>query len=182
MLSNVDKNVFLNSEEVQLVPVVSGEWNQNFFNSPYITVAGNGVKETISANQTYTAITDLNKHPYFTTKSFSLSNNTGEALYSCTPASSSAAYKIITYVRTDNSTPIMVNFFAKGSKTQFGSSSAEINNYGWTKMELFMGGSSASDTISSIAITLVCNTLASYPLSANVYFTVPEVYANEYFN
>lgn len=181
MLTNVDKNVFLNAEEVNLLPVVSAEWNQNLFNPPYITVAGKGTKETVTGN--YTTVTDSNKHPYFTTKTFALVSNAGSVTYTVNTASPySASYKIITYVKTDNSTPIMLNAYAKGSTTQYGSTTTEINNYGWTKVEVIMGGSSSTDTITSFTFNIACNTLNNYPISANVYFTVPEVYANQYSN
>ena len=65
MLSNVENSIFLNSPEVNLLPIVSAEWNQNLFNPPYITVAGNGIKETVTASATYTNVTGSNKHPDF---------------------------------------------------------------------------------------------------------------------
>jgi hypothetical protein len=184
MLTNVNKNIFLNSDEINLLPVVSAEWNQNLFNPPYITVAGTGVKETVSPSGTYTAVTDSNKHPNFITKSFNLSNNAGNISYTCTTNSPSASsYKIVTYVKTNNSTPIMLHAYAKDNDgLRFGSTHSEINSYGWTKIELIMGGQYWDDAISNITFTVACNTLSSYPLSATVYFTVPEIYQNEHFN
>lgn len=184
MLNNVNKNIFLNSDEINLLPIVSAEWNQNLFNPPYITVAGYGVKEAVSASETYTAVTDSNKHPNFTTKKISLVDNMGSASYTCTPTTpSSAAYKIITYIKTSSSTPIMINAYAKDSTgLQFGSSHSEVNSYGWTKIEVLMGGKDDLDTIPNITFTIACNTLSSYPVSGDVYFTEPEIYQNQHFN
>jgi hypothetical protein len=182
MLNNVDNSVFLNSNEINLLPVVSAEWNQNLFNPPYITVAGLGTKESITAGATYNAVTDSNKHPNFVTKSFNLTSNSGSVSYSCSPSTTSSSYKIVFYVKSNTYNPIMLNAYAKGSSTQYGSSSSEINSYGWTKIEVFMGGSNINDNISSINFNIVCNTFTNYPGSATIYFTVPEIYANEYFN
>jgi hypothetical protein len=184
MLTNVNKDIFLNSDEVNLLPVVSAEWNQNLFNPPYITVAGNGVKETVSASSSYTSVTDSNKHPNFTTKSFNLSNNSGHVSYTCTTTSpQTSSYKIITYVKTNSSTPIMLHAYAKDNEDlRFGSAHSEVNSYGWTKIELLMGGEYTEDLIQDITFTIACNTLSSYPLSATIYFTEPEIYQNQYFN
>ena len=182
MLNNVTNDIFLNSSEISLLPVVSAEWNQNLFNPPYITVAGNGVKETVTAAATYTDVADSNKHPNFTTKSFALSSNAGSASYSINTTNNASAYKIVFYAKTNVYTPIMLNANAKGNANQYGSSSEEINSYGWTKIEVMMGGTSSSDTIDTIAFKIVCNTFTNYTTDAIVYFTVPEVYENQYFN
>ena len=182
MLSNVENSIFLNSPEVNLLPIVSAEWNQNLFNPPYITVAGNGIKETVTASATYTNVTGSNKHPDFVTKSFALSSNAGSASYSINTANNLSAYKIVFYARSSVYTPIMLNANAKGNSNQYGSSSVEINSYGWTKIEVLMGGTSSSDAIDTIAFKIVCNTFTNYETPATVYFTVPEVYENQYFN
>ena len=71
MLTNVDKDIFLKSPSINITPYVTAEWNQNIFNSPYATVAGNGVQKTCtispSTPKTITAVTDSNKNPYFDT-------------------------------------------------------------------------------------------------------------------
>ena len=95
MLNNVDNSVFLNSSEINLLPVVSAEWNQNLFNPPYITVAGLGVKESTTAGATYNNITNSNKHPNFITKSFDLISNSGSVSYSCNTSTTSSSYKIV---------------------------------------------------------------------------------------
>jgi hypothetical protein len=182
MLSNVSNDIFLNSSEVNLQPVVSAEWNQNLFNPPYITVAGNGIAETLSPVATYTPVTDSNKHPNFVTKSFLLSSNAGSAEYTCNTTGNASSYKIVFYAKTSTYTPIMLNANAKGSSNQFGSTSVEINSYGWTKVEVLMGGTSKSDAIDNINFKIVCNTFTNYPTSSTIYFTVPEIYENQFFN
>ena len=50
MLNSQYANVFAGSNpasSVTLNPVVSAEWNQNIFVQPYITVAGNGIAESV---------------------------------------------------------------------------------------------------------------------------------------
>jgi hypothetical protein len=182
MLSNVENNIFLDSPEVNLLPIVSAEWNQNLFNPPHVTVAGNGIKETVTSSATYTNVTDSNKHPDFVTKSFALSSNAGSASYSINTTNNRSAYKIVFYAKSSVYTPIMLNANAKGNGNQYGSSSVEINSYGWTKVEVMMGGASSSDAIDTIAFKIVCNTFTNYETAATVYFTVPEVYENQYFN
>lgn len=182
MLNNVSTSVFSQSDEISLLPIVSGEWNQNLFNPPYITVAGNGVKETISAASSYTAVTDSNKNTNFDTYSFAIGTTTSVS-YTCTTARSKSAYKIITFIRTNSPTPVMINAYAKGGGDhQFGSKQVEVNNYGWTKVEVLMGGYSSADQISSITFNIVCNTLNNYSTTGLVYFTKPEIYENQYFN
>ena len=104
MLSNVDKDIFLNADEVKLLPVISAEWNQNLFNPPYITVAGDGSKHdfTNSSGKTVTAVTDSNKHINFDTYKFILDSDSASTKYSANLSSvQSAAYKVITYVKTE---------------------------------------------------------------------------------
>lgn len=290
MLSNVDKNIFINSDEINLLPIVSAEWNQNLFNPPYITIAGNGqngelsyssgtnggdaisgplytlptktinwmqvhgvlesnrifitIDSTISPkigdtitltnwhlgsqvysdltgtvvyvnqyNQPYldvsgitlpgglqenmgycslTAPVDINPdaHPNFQTFKFSMTNaNTASILFSGFPYDYSAACKIITYVKTNNDVPIMLNAFAKGYdandalvQSQYGSTQIEINSYGWTKVEIFMGGSSQDDFIENVKFTMAFNTLANEEMSADVFYTEPEIYSSQFFN
>ena len=182
MLTNVASSVFLNSQSVQLLPVVSAEWNQNLFNPPYITVAGNGTKQAIAFNGTTpSVITGSLANPNFTTYSFALSGGAASVSYNVTSLTKTS-YKIVSYMKTDSSIPIMANVYAQGTATQFGSSNIEINNYGWTKVEVFIGGSGSSDTISSLLLTLACNAFSSSVGNPNVYYTLPEVYETDYFN
>jgi hypothetical protein len=182
MLGNVSPSAFLNSQEVNLLPVVSAEWNQNLFNSPYVTVAGTGLKKTISANSTLPAKTSgTYANKYFDTYSFSLSNGSGSVAWTATSLNA-PAYKVITYMMTDNSIPVIGNIYAQGLSNQFGSASVEINNYGWTKVEVFVGGQGSSDPISSFVLTLSVNALSATGVNPTVYYTVPEVYETQYFN
>ncbi|CAB5218154.1 hypothetical protein UFOVP204_36 [uncultured Caudovirales phage] len=184
--SQESANVFLNSSTLELQPVVSAEWNQNLFNTPFTTVAGDGFEEsvTLSYGSPVSVTGDIAK-PNFTTKSFTLSNNNGYISYSITTSSKTdslkKAYKIITYVKTNNNTPIMINASAKGSDTQFGSSSSEATTYGWTKIETFLG--SDNTAIDSFTYTISANT---YTTDENatpiVYYTEPKVYETSLFD
>jgi hypothetical protein len=182
MLTNVNKNVFLNADEINLLPVVSAEWNQNLFNPPYITMAGNGKKEEVSPASNYVNVTDSHKHPYFVTKKISLSNNAASVIYNCTPVTpNTGSYKIVTYIKSNNSTPIMLHAYSNNPDNRSsGSSHAEINSYTWTKLELIVGGDELET--SQLQFSMHFNTLSSYPLAADIYFTVPEIYQNEDFN
>lgn len=186
MLTNVASSIFTGANTVEMTPVVSAEWNQNLFNPPYLTVAGDGVNVTFPTGPTgatVTAVTGTSANPYFTTKSFTLSGNTGYVSYSNTSISSpSSAYKIVTYVKTSSSLPVMINAYVKGTRTQFGSSSVDANSYGWTKVITYVGGNSSSDTISSLTYTLNINTYSTDTTNPTIYYTVPEIYKISYFS
>lgn len=182
MLTNVSSSIFANANSVELQPVVSAEWNQNLFNQPYLTVAGSGTKETLGTpTPTPTTITDSNKHPNFNTKSFTLSSKTGYVSYPLTTAGS-LAYKIVTYVKTNSAIPVMVNSYAKGTSSQFGSASVEANSYGWTRIITYMGSSGTGDSITSMTYTLNVNAYSSDTTNAIIYYTDPEIYATTYFD
>lgn len=181
MLTNVDKDIFLKSPSINLTPYVTAEWNQNIFNSPYATVAGNGVQKTCtispSTPKTVTAVTDSNKNPYFDTFKYTMNGTNDYALYSVTAGSK--AYKIITYVTTDSDSPIIVNANAHGGTRQHGSASSEINSFGWTKLETYIG---SPDNISSFTYTISANKLSTSDSYGILYFTKPEVYETTYFD
>jgi hypothetical protein len=184
MLSNVDSDIFQNSDSISLLPVVSAEWNHNLFNPPYITTAGAGTKESASPSSTYTSVTDINKHPNFTTKSFTMSGGTGSVSYS-TSGLSGKAYKIVTYIKTNNAIPVMVTAFAKGSDAQYGTESIEADSLGWTKAVTYIGSSGSLDTISSFVYKITANALTSTDsenASPTVYFTEPEIYETTSFD
>jgi hypothetical protein len=182
-VSGVSNDIFLKSNSVKLLPIVSAEWNQNVFNHPYLTVAGDGTPVSIvKTSGTVTAVTDSNKHPYFDTFSFQMTGSNDQVLYTATPSSQtlSKAYKIVTYVTTASNTPIMVNAYAKGSVSrQFGSNNVEANSYNWTKLELYVG---ANDTISSFTLQLIFNKFSTSAENPLVYYTKPEVYATTSFD
>lgn len=181
MLSSVDKNIFLKSPSVNLTPFITAEWNQNIFNSPYITVAGDGTKKSCvlspSTPKTVSSVTDSNKHPHFDTLKYTMDGTDDYALYSITAGAK--AYKIITYVTTDSDSPIIVNANAKGGVRQHGSASSEINSFGWTKLETYIG---SPENISSISYALSANKLSTSDSYGVLYFTKPEVYETTYFD
>ena len=184
MLTNVDKNIFLNSSSIELTPVVSAEWNQNLFNKPYTTIAGTGIKETIAIASGYTvaSVTGTNAKYNFTTKSFVMSGGKGDVAYNVTTGGGGNAYKIVTYVMTDNASPVMLNAYAKGTSTQFGSKSIEVNSFGWTKIETIIGSSGTSDAISSFKYTMSFNAFSTDQVNPTIYYTVPEVYQTTFFD
>lgn len=184
MLTNVSSSIFTESKSIKMTPVVSAEWNQNIFNAPYATVAGDGSLQTgITTSTTLTNITGSSAKPGFSTKQYEMSADKNTIVYTVTPTATSAAFKIITYIKTNKNYPIMANIYAKGSFSQFGSSSLEINSFGWAKVETYIGGSSSLDNISSFTYSITLNRLnTSDTLPINVLFTVPEVYAVSYFD
>jgi hypothetical protein len=189
MLTNVDSSVFLNSNSIELQPIVSAEWNHNLFNTPYMTVAGTGtlITPTISSGSS-SSINHIGVDstiPGFDVYAFYLTigQNTASQNISYTASSlSCAAYKIVTYVKTTNPTPILVNCYAKGSSTQYGSQTEEVNSYGWTKIETYVGGQNSSDIISSLIYTINANSLDSDMTPTAVYYTIPEIYQTTFFD
>jgi hypothetical protein len=181
MLSNVSSDIFQNSDSITLLPVVSAEWNHNLFNQPYITVAGDGIKQAADPADTYTSITNSSKHPGFTTKSFTMSNGTGSASYTASGLSGTA-YKVVTYIKTDSPIPVMINTSGKGSDSQFGSQQVEASSLGWTKVVTYVGGSKTSDIFSSLVFKIVANSFAETDNDATIMFTVPEFYQTTFFD
>jgi hypothetical protein len=174
-------DIFKNSDSIKLIPVVSAEWNHNLFNPPYITTAGTGAK--ISGTLTSGTVADVTvgAKENFTTKSFTMSSGTGSVAYTISGLSG-AAYKVITYVKTNSPMPVMINAFGKGSSSQFGSEQVEASSLGWTKVVTYVGGSKASDTLSSFVYKIVANRFAEETENPIVYFTVPEIYETTFFD
>lgn len=183
MLNSVDSDVFLKSKSVTMKPVVSAEWNQNLFNPPYFTVAGDGVKQAIAytSGATVTDATGSNIKANFTTKQFSLSSGKAEVKYTATGLSG-GAFKIITYVKSSTRLPVMININAKGSSSQFGASSENVSLFGWTKIETYIGSANSLDTMSSFEYTISATAFDSDDASGIVYFTLPEVYKTTHFD
>jgi len=184
MLSNVSSSIFSDSRSLKMSPAVSAEWNQNIFNPPYATVAGNGaIQNSLSTSTSLTSVTGSDAKAGFTTKKYEMIDDEDKITYTVTPSATSAAFKIITYVKTNKDYPIMANISASGSASQFGSSSLEVNSFGWIKVETYIGGSSSSDDISSFTYNIVLNRLSSEDtIPLDFLFTVPEVYAVSYFD
>ena len=184
MLTNVSSSIFSDSRSIKMTPAVSAEWNQNIFNPPYATVAGNGaIQNNLSTSTTLTTVTGSEAKTGFTTKQYTMTADKNTITYTVAPAATSGAFKVITYIKTDKDLPIMANIYAKGSASQFGSSSLEINSFGWAKVETYIGGSSSSDTITSFTYNIALNRLNTQdPFPIQVLFTVPEVYAVSYFD
>jgi hypothetical protein len=181
MLSNVDSEVFENSDSIELLPVVSAEWNHNLFNQPYITTAGTGAKISGTPASTYSDALTSEAKENFTTKKFTMSSGTGSVSYTVSGLSGSA-YKIITYVKTNSSMPVMLNAYAKGSDSQFGSEQVEASSLGWTKVITYIGGSKTSGAFSSFVYTINANRFAEETENPTVFFTEPEIYETTFFD
>ena len=184
MLSSVSSSVFTDSDSIKLIPVVSAEWNHNLFNQPYITTAGTGTK--ISGSLTSGTVADVTSgaKENFTTKSFTMSSGTGSVSYTFSGLSGKA-YKIVTYIKTNRATPVMVTASAKGSENQYGTENVEVDSLGWTKAITYIGSSGTLDTISSFVYKIAANTLSSADaddLSTIVRYTLPEVYETTIFD
>lgn len=191
MLNSSLTNVFSGTNpatSVQLLPIVSIEWNQNLFNQPYITVSGTGVSESIGSPSGATvtdATSTTNGYPGgLTTKTFQMSTSPTTISYSFSTPQNSPAYKIITYVQTDSDEPIQLNSYANGSYYQFGSTTVDVNAFGYVKVITYVGSSSATDIIKNLTYNMSFNTYNSSDLSQpiNIYYTVPEVYPITYYD
>jgi hypothetical protein len=184
MLSNVSPTIFEDSDSITLLPVVSAEWNHNLFNQPYMTVAGTGTKisGTITSG-TAPIVTTIaaGKKENFVTRSFAMSSGTGSVSYTVSSLSG-LAYKIVTYVKTNSSMPVMLNAYAKGSDSQFGSEQVEASSLGWTKVVTYVGGSKTSGAFSSFVYTINANRFAEETENPTVFFTEPEIYETTFFD
>ena len=183
MLSSELSSVFTGSNSITLVPVVSAEWNHNLFNQPYITTAGTGTKISPTSGTDTNATTAESKEN-FTTKKFTMSGGTGSVSYTFSGLSGKA-YKIVTYVKTNRATPVMVTASAKGSDTQYGTENIDVDSLGWTKAVTYIGSSGSLDTISSFIYKITANTISGADaddLTATVRYTLPEVYETTAFD
>ena len=180
LTQNQSTDIFKNSESISLIPVVSAEWNHNLFNTPYLTVAGTGTKISGSLTSGTIANVTSGAKPNFTTKSFDMANGKGSVEYTIT-ATDGLAYKIITYVKTNDAIPVMVTGSGKGSNTQYGSEQVEADSLGWTKIVTYIG-SNGEEGISSFIYTLKANSLSGTDINPTVSFTVPEIYETTFFD
>jgi len=183
MLTNVSSDIFSDSNSIKMTPAVFAEWNQNIFNPPYATVAGNGtIQNNLTTSTTLTSVTGSDAKPGFTTKKYVMTGDQDQIVYTVTPSATSSSFKIITYVKTNKDYPVMASVYASGDSSQFGSSVTEINSFGWSKIETYIGGSSESDTIGEFTYSITLNRLNTEDQYPEVFFTVPEVYAVSYFD
>ena len=181
-ISGASSDIFSSSKSVTMRPMLSAEWNQNLFNPPYLTVAGDGTNQSVSLSSgTVTNAAGSNIKENFTTKQFSMSNGSGTVKYAVT-ASAGNAFKVITYVKSNTRLPVIINTYAKGNSSQFGSSSVEASLFGWTRIETYIGTSDASETMTSFEYTISAGVFGSADPSGTIYFTVPEVYKTTYFD
>lgn len=190
-LGETTTNVFgewiqtLNSAELK--PIVSAEWNYNLFQKPYITTAGDGssISKTLSYGSVYESFPPKEGFDS-STKYFSVSGTSSYVQYAVSGLSGLSGYKVVTYVKTNSSSPITVSATLKSgtngvyaSSDVYGSDSKEVNSYSWTKMEISVG---ANTVISSLIFKLMASTLNEESLNFNVIFTEPEFYKTTNFD
>jgi len=181
MLSNVSSSVFTGSDSITLTPVVSAEWNHNLFNAPYITTAGNGTELLVTAISPLPTDVTPTLKPGFITKSFTMSDSTGKRSYTVSGGSSSA-YKIVTYIKTNSSIPVMINASGKNSDLEYGSEQVEADSLGWTKVITYVGSQSPDNTFTGFVYTITANSISGTVNNPTVYFTEPKVYATTHFD
>lgn len=179
MLTNLSSSVFSNSDSIGMTPVVSAEWNHNLFNPPYITTAAGS--ETFPVTLSSGTITDAGAQEKrnFTTKKLTMSNGKGSVSYTVN-VDEAHAYKIITYIKTDNAIPVMVTAFAEGEQFQYGSTQEEASSLGWTKVITSIGTTPRGLGLSSFTYKININALSGTEINPIVYFTLPEVYKTSY--
>jgi len=183
---NVTTSTFQNSNSIEMVPIVSAEWNMNLFNQPYITVAGTGSPETITlSNGSLSSASSNDAMQNVTTYTFAMSGNQKQIGYTVnTQSPYSQAYKIVTYMKTDSDLPIMVNAYAQGGLPgEYGSTTVDINAFGYTKIVTYLGSSATLGAISYFTYTINLSSYGADNLTGvNVFLTQPEVYATTFFD
>lgn len=183
MLSVSNSNIFSDYHSIEMTPVVSAEWNHNYFTSPYVTVAGNGIKKIWDTPIGSISTADKQKEN-FTTKQFSVTSGSGFVTYPISTDLGGYAYKVVTYIKTNTIYPVMINtnIFTTTDIHQHGTSSTEVNSIQWTKIETYVG----SDTeITDIEYTINASIVVLNGETApnfNVYFTEPELYETTKFD
>jgi hypothetical protein len=183
MLNTVDSSVFLNSKYINMKPVVSAEWNNNLYNSPYVVVSGNAAfnPSDISyygslSTKTLSSVSSGSEYAKenFVTNSFPLdagaSTSTVAFRYSGTLAAGEA-YKIVMYVKTNSIYPVLLNTNIAG----YSAKSKEIDSLNWTKIETYASWDS-NVTPTSLDFIINASNIVTYNTSANIYITLPEVY------
>ena len=177
--STQSTDIFTQSDSITLLPVVSAEWNHNLFNPPYITTAGTGTKISGTPIVAYTEATTTEAKENFTTKKFTMSDGTGAAEYSVSGLSG-AAYKVVTYVKTNSPTPVMISTYAKGSGSQSGSQQAEATSLTWTKIVTYVA--SREPSIGLFNYKILANTFSEEVEDPTIFFTLPEIYETTIFD
>jgi hypothetical protein len=188
MLSNVNSSIFTDSDSITMVPMVSAEWNQNIFNPPAYTVAGNAKNPVaVVAGSGITSSTKTFQGLSSSKKAISSVNGeVSTASFTMTPSQSpifqnngNQAFKVVTYVTTDLDKPVLLNIDLKGDSGSSGSSSAEINSFTWTKIESYIGSISE---ITSFVYNMTYSPLAEASASGYLYFTTPQVQETTFFD
>lgn len=172
-------DIFKDSDSIGLVPVVSAEWNHNLFNPPYITVAAGSTEFTPTLSSGTVTASDNEEKKNFTTKKFTMVDGKGSVSYTVS-VNEGHAYKIVTYVKTNNAIPVMVTAFAEGGINQYGTSQEEATSLGWTKIITSIGTTPRGSGMSSFTYTINVNALRGTDINPIVYFTVPHIFETSY--
>jgi hypothetical protein len=180
-VNGVDNSLFVNSNSIKMLPMVSAEWNQNIFNPPYLTVAGNGTPGTIGQGGFYTEVTDSRKHPNFTTY---ITATSGESSvvggWTMFADSSKQYHKVVVYLMTDSDSPISAVVSANAGYPYSNIVNEEINSFGWTKVEVYCRLN--AEASNEVFFNINANKFNSNDPDANIFFTLPEIYGTTEFD
>lgn len=178
MLENIASSDILSSHSINAVPALFAEWNYNLFSSPYLTTAGSGTKISFdSPTPTPSTSTTVVKEN-FTTKSITTGGMTTKIQYPKASGLGGNAYKIVTYVKTNSSFPVILNAHAVSSFAH-GSFSEEVSSIGWKRIELVIGLDSA---INDLIFVMNFSSKNAVDTGYTVYFTDPEMYETTSFD
>jgi hypothetical protein len=174
------KTALQDAKSVHMLPIITAEWNHNLFNTPHITIAGSGTKMTVGTPSVSVTTATIPKEG-FSTKTLYVGGTNAKVTYPVT-GTTSKAYKIVTYVKTDAAAPIVITAYAKsgsGDTASYGSKALEINSFLWEKVEVYIGDTSA---ISSFNFTLRASSTDPTVVNYNLHFTEIEVYETTLFD
>lgn len=178
MLDNTAASNILSSNSILTTPVLFAEWNYNLFSPPYVTTAGNGTKLSFGTPVPTPSNSTTIIKENFTTKTLTVAGTGTKIEYPKSSGLGGKAYKIITYIKTDSASPVIVNTYATSSYA-YGSFSDEVNSFVWKKFELIIGlDSPINDFIYTMNFTSKNGSDTGY----KVYFTDPEIYETTSFD
>lgn len=177
LTQNQSNAIFTDSSSIKMLPIVSAEWNQNLLIQPYATISSNATLQTLGTPTGATLTTADVEHSkeFFTTKYFTLSSGKASLVYPIT-TTEAKCYKVIFYAKSNSTDSIMLSSYASSSteSTLRGSSAEDIDSFGWTKIETYVG---AANPVTSFNYNISVNTYNNdSALSANIYITEPKVF------
>lgn len=169
------KNNINTANTIKMTPVISAEWNQNLFNPPYTTISSSGIVKTLDTPSVEPIESPITKNG-FVTKKIIATAGLANITYPIISSTDAYAYKIITYVRTNNLFPVIVNTYAKTGATlndAYGSNSVDATSFSWTKVETVIG---SLNSFAEFEYTISAHNKDASIEPFDLYFTEPEVY------